>query len=205
MEIKIEKTTNGATARSKPANQPGQGKAISKSQSWFRSIPSLVPRLHKIIIPRGQSVLGHVAQAKMWGFPPVRLGYVIEVNSSLRGRRSKGKGKGIRARDHAGGRREEGNPSLLPRAPLAFLSRQEPIMGSCSRLKLPFQSFLSLPFQTPATQAKWIALCTITENRFCHPRPPAWLKQPLQSKVLYEQPRWATCFSEMKRRPENCS
>ena len=28
---------------------------------------------------------------------------------SLRGRRSKGKGKGIRARDHARGRREEGN------------------------------------------------------------------------------------------------
>ena len=29
--------------------------------------------------------------------------------TSLRGRRSKGKGKGIRARDHARGRREEGN------------------------------------------------------------------------------------------------
>ena len=28
---------------------------------------------------------------------------------SLRGRRSKGKGEGIRARDHARGRREEGN------------------------------------------------------------------------------------------------
>ena len=31
------------------------------------------------------------------------------VEPSLRGRRSKGKGKGIRARDHARGRREEGN------------------------------------------------------------------------------------------------
>ena len=44
-------------------------------------------------------------------------------NSSLRGRRSKGKGKGIRARDHTRGRR----------APLVFLSR----------LKLPFPK---LPF-----------------------------------------------------------
>ena len=34
----------------------------------------------------------------------LRLDYI-----SLRGRRSKGKGKGIRARDHARGRREEGN------------------------------------------------------------------------------------------------
>ena len=33
--------------------------------------------------------------------------YLLGV--SLRGRRSKGKGKGIRARDHARGRREEGN------------------------------------------------------------------------------------------------
>ena len=32
---------------------------------------------------------------------------------SLRGRRSKGKGKGIRARDHARGRREEGNEPIL--------------------------------------------------------------------------------------------
>ena len=40
---------------------------------------------------------------------------------SLPGRRSKGKGKGIRARDHARERTEF--PSLLPRAPLAFLSR----------------------------------------------------------------------------------
>ena len=33
--------------------------------------------------------------------------YLLGV--SLRGRRSKGRGKGIRARDHARGRREEGN------------------------------------------------------------------------------------------------
>ena len=33
--------------------------------------------------------------------------------SSLRGRRSKGKGKGIKARDHAQGRRE-GDPFLSP-------------------------------------------------------------------------------------------
>ena len=32
---------------------------------------------------------------------------------SLRGRRSKGKGKGIRARDHARGRREEGGGERL--------------------------------------------------------------------------------------------
>ena len=31
------------------------------------------------------------------------------MRSSLRERRSKGKGKGIRARDHARGRRDEGN------------------------------------------------------------------------------------------------
>ena len=35
---------------------------------------------------------------------------VDPVASSLRGRRSKGKGKGICARDRARGRREEGNP-----------------------------------------------------------------------------------------------
>ena len=50
--------------------------------------------------------------------------------SSLRGRRSKGKGKGIGARDHAQGRREE-FLSFLPRAP-----------------KFP------LPLLTPAMQAR---------------------------------------------------
>ena len=50
-----------------------------------------------------------------------------------RGRELRREGKGIRARDHARGRREEGFSSLLPRAPLAFLSR----------LKLPFPK---LPF-----------------------------------------------------------
>ena len=52
---------------------------------------------------------------------------------SLRGRRSKGKGKGIRARDHAQGRREEGNRSFpfsvarltrsrAPKFPLPYLT-----------------------------------------------------------------------------------
>ena len=53
---------------------------------------------------------------------------------SLRGRRSKGKGKGIRARDHARGRREEAVLSFLPRAP---------------KFPLP----LPLPILTPAMQA----------------------------------------------------
>ena len=52
---------------------------------------------------------------------------VYTLQSSLRGRRSKGKGKGIRARDHARGRREEGNfLSFLPRAPHAFSRAQIP-------------------------------------------------------------------------------
>ena len=53
-------------------------------------------------------------------FLPLNLGA-----DSLPGRRSKGKGKGIRARDHARGRREEGNAFLyiLPRAPKFPLSR----------------------------------------------------------------------------------
>ena len=38
-----------------------------------------------------------------------QLGSLDCTGISLRGRRSKGKGKGIRARDHARGRREEGN------------------------------------------------------------------------------------------------
>ena len=33
-----------------------------------------------LIIPRGQSLSGHVVQAKMCVFPPVRLEYVTEVN-----------------------------------------------------------------------------------------------------------------------------
>ena len=53
------------------------------------------------------------------------------TGNSLRGRRSKGKGKGIRARDHARGRRF---PSLLPRAPLAFLSR---LKLPCPKLPFP--------------------------------------------------------------------
>ena len=42
-------------------------------------------------------------------------------------------------------------PSLLPRAPLAFLSR----------LKVPFPSFLSLPSQTPATHARRVVNKTL--------------------------------------------
>ena len=42
---------------------------------------------------------------------------------SLRGRHSKGKGKGIRAQDHARGRREEGR---APRAPHALWGAQIP-------------------------------------------------------------------------------
>ena len=46
---------------------------------------------------------------------------------SLRGRRSKGKGKGIRARDHARGRREEGNACKD-----AILGSISPILRSLS-------------------------------------------------------------------------
>ena len=49
-----------------------------------------------------------------------RRGIALLVICSLRGRRSKGKGKGISSRDHAQGRRKEGNfPffSFLARAP----------------------------------------------------------------------------------------
>ena len=46
------------------------------------------------------------------------------TGDSLRGRRSKGKGKGIRARDHARGRRF---PSLLPRAPRVSLATKTPL------------------------------------------------------------------------------
>ena len=52
-------------------------------------------------------------QTKICDFP-YRISDLVKnlipyFRSSLRGRRSKGKGKGIRARDHARGRREEGN------------------------------------------------------------------------------------------------
>ena len=45
---------------------------------------------------------------------------------SLRGRRSKGKGKGITARDHARGRREEGNPPSFLARPSRSLARKTP-------------------------------------------------------------------------------
>ena len=63
-------------------------------------------------------------------------------STSLRGRRSKGKGKGIRTRDHARGRREEDSLPPSSRAPRLL-----------SRLKLPFTKLpfpsLSLPFPFP--------------------------------------------------------
>ena len=39
--------------------------------------------------------------------------FFLWAHTSLRGRRLKGKGKGIRARDHARGRREEGGRERL--------------------------------------------------------------------------------------------
>ena len=69
--------------------------------------------------------------------------YLILINrtpfTSLRGRRLKGKGKGIRARDHA--REVSLPPSSHP--PRVSLTPKTPFP------KTPF----SLPFQTPATQA----------------------------------------------------
>ena len=54
---------------------------------WYRQQPSCPSYL---FIPRGQSVSGHVVQAKMWKcFPPVCLWYVTEMNW-LRGRRALG-------------------------------------------------------------------------------------------------------------------
>ena len=50
---------------------------------WYCQQPACPSYL---IIPRGQSVSGHVVQAKMWKcFPPVCLGYVTKMNW-LRGR-----------------------------------------------------------------------------------------------------------------------
>ena len=54
---------------------------------WYCQQPACPSYL---IIPRGQSVSGHVVQAKMWKcFPPVCLGYVTKMNW-LRGRRALG-------------------------------------------------------------------------------------------------------------------
>ena len=59
--------------------------------------------------------LGQLATGvKRWSFLLSQVSATTKIFPSLRGRRSKGKGKGIRARDHARGRRS---------APLAFLSR----------------------------------------------------------------------------------
>ena len=48
------------------------------------------------------------------------------ISRSLRGRRSKGKGKGIRARDHARGRREEVSFVSPSRAPRGFARPNSP-------------------------------------------------------------------------------
>ena len=54
---------------------------------WYCQQPACPSYL---IIPRGQSVSGHIVQAKMWKcFPPVCLGYVTKMNW-LRGRRALG-------------------------------------------------------------------------------------------------------------------
>ena len=69
-------------------------------------------------------------------------------STSLRGRRSKGKGKGIRTRDHARGRREEGGgfpPSFLARPSPSFAPKTP---FHKAPFPFPFPS-LSLPFPFP--------------------------------------------------------
>ena len=62
-------------------------KYSSSFHEWYCQQPACPSYL---IIPRGQSVSGHVVQAKMWKcFPPVCLGYVTKMNW-LRGRRALG-------------------------------------------------------------------------------------------------------------------
>ena len=64
---------------------------LSDYQSGFRSLQSTSTRLTDVT----NTLLQNIIKGQLIG--------------CLRGRRSKGKGKGIRARDHARGRREEGN------------------------------------------------------------------------------------------------
>ena len=77
--------------------------------------------MFKINFAKNLSVLSHVNNA-------------LSMFRSLRGRRSKGKGKGISGRDRARGRREEGG--------------WEPFLSPL-RAQIP----LPLPLVTPATQA----------------------------------------------------
>ena len=74
-------------------------------------------------LPTRPPVLCLSLSEEAWGLVQARFGPdtfdLIFLDSkcrrgrdSLRGRRSKGKGKEIRARDHARGRREEGNRSF---------------------------------------------------------------------------------------------
>ena len=71
--------------------------------------------------------LGQLATGvKRWSFLSSQVSATTKIFPSLRGRRSKGKGKGIRARDHARGRRERApRVSLAPKTPFSktpFLS-----------------------------------------------------------------------------------
>ena len=77
--------------------------------------------MFKINFAKNLSVLSHVNNA-------------LSMFRNLRGRRSKGKGKGISGRDRARGRREEGGG--------------EPFLSPL-RAQIP----LPLPLVTPATQA----------------------------------------------------
>ena len=85
--------------------------------------------------------------------PPVSVSFHQSCPSfdSLRGRRSKGKGKGIRARDHARERREEGNACkeatvfAIPPTPVSLpLSSRAPRVSLAPKTPFPFP-FKRLP------------------------------------------------------------
>ena len=89
----------------------------------IRSCLCQVPKPLIIIIPRGQSVWGHVRQAKSQNdcFPPVRLGYVTEVNFTERdweNRAYKHNAHFIRKQDMSRARRESGPAHLIKTAHL---------------------------------------------------------------------------------------
>ena len=82
--------------------------------------------------------------------PPVSVSFHQSCPSfdNLRGRRSKGKGKGIRARDHARGRREEGNACkeaivfAIPPTPVSL-----PPSSRAPRVSLASKTPFSFPFK----------------------------------------------------------
>ena len=121
-------------------------------------------RLHQ---PRRSKFYLHLwRDCKIWISPSV---------TSLRGRRSKGKGKGIRARDHARGRSD----SCFPRAP---------------------KSPLPLPLLTPATQAKASLACWANRRYFAtsplvSPQKDVW---GTSEKKFHTDdvslPRYGSCF-----------